>query len=265
MKGNPAELALVDKFLADFTLKVATPIAWHDRKERWPRRIFGGTCFFLRFANGIIGITANHVVEALEKTIAQNSNIVCQIRTSHPIDLPSLMIDRCPEWDIATFRVSEKLAQAIDATPVDCGGDWPPPKPDLGRAVTFCGFPEAQRVTSAPGVVQSFACGSLATIEDVTERDVIVTYDPDRDCRAPWATRKQPLGYNMSGCSGGPVLSHGIRNGLQRCFPIAMIIMGPREEGAGDASGWEMIKMRRIDVVQPDGTIRRKDLGWLPR
>ncbi len=45
MKRSPAELALAEA-LADFTLQLATPIAWHDRKEGWPKRIYGGTCFF---------------------------------------------------------------------------------------------------------------------------------------------------------------------------------------------------------------------------
>jgi len=264
VKGSPAELALAEA-LADFTLKVATPIAWHDRKEGWPKRIYGGTCFFLRFASGIIGVTANHVVEALQKAIADNSNTVCQIRTSKPIDLLGLIVDRCPRWDIATFRVSEELVEAIGATVLDCTGDWPPPEPVVGRAVTFCGFPEAERATPEPGVVAAFACGSVAMIDAVTERDLIVTYDPARDEVAPWAPSKPPLGYNMSGCSVGPVLSHGTHNGLQRWFLVAMIIRGPKDKGAGEAEGWDMITMRRIDAIQPDGTIKHEDSGWLPR
>jgi hypothetical protein len=121
VKVSPAELGLT-KALADFTLKVATPIAWHDGKQGWPKRFYGGTCFFLRFANGIIGVTANHVVEALQKAIADNANTVCQLRTSRPIDLASLIIDRCPEWDIATFRVSEELVKEIGNTVLDCAG-----------------------------------------------------------------------------------------------------------------------------------------------
>ena len=163
MKVSPAELTLA-KALADFTLKVATPIAWHDRKQGWPKRIYGGTCFFLRFENGIIGVTANHVVELLQKAIADNANTVCQIRTSKPIDLPSLIIDRCPEWDIATFRVSDELVKAIGATVLDCAGDWPPPEPVVGRAVTYCGFPQAERATPEPGVAAVFACGGVAMI-----------------------------------------------------------------------------------------------------
>ena len=130
--------------------------------------------------------------------------------------------------------------------------------------MTFCGFPEAERATPAPGVVAAFACGHLAMIEDVTKRDLIVTYDPAKDEAAPWAPWKPPLGYNMSGCSGGPVLSHGTRNGLQRWFLVGMIIGGPKGKGTGEAEGWNMIKMRRIHAIQPDGTIMQEDSGWLP-
>ena len=276
MQGSPPELTMA-KELANLTEKVATPIIWHDPTEGWPRRIYGGTCFFLRFAPGIIGVTANHVVGAMEKAVDSNSNTICQIlgarrppqtRASTRIDLPCLIIDRCPEWDIATFRVSERLVKAIGALALDCTGNWPPPapKPNEPRTVTYCGFPEAERVaTSELGVVDVFACCGLTVIDAVTKRDLIVTYDPARDEEAPWAPWKRPPGYNMSGCSGGPVLSHGVLNGLQRSFPIAMIIMGPRGKGTGEAEGLDMIMMRRIDAIEPDGTIKHKVSGWLPR
>lgn len=250
--------------LANLTLRIATPISWHDRKEGWPKRVYGGTCFFLRFANGVIGVTANHVVDVLQKALSDNPNTVCQIRTSKPVDLPKIIIDRCERLDIATFGVSEDFIATIGATVLDCRLEWPPPEPVVGRAVSFCGFPEAERHTPERGVLTAFACGSVAMIDDVTERDLIVTYDPTRDKPAPWAPWTQPLGYNMSGCSGGPVLSHGIKNGLQRWFPIAMIIRGPRGQGTGETSEWDMVTMRRIDKIQQDGGIDGKDTGWLP-
>lgn len=273
MQGSPSKLAIAEE-LANLTEKVAAPIIWHDPYEGWPRRIYGGTCFFLRFAHGIIGVTADHVVGELQKAIDGNSNTICQIickkkdiRTSTLVDLPGLIIDRSHGWDIATFRVSEEIVEAIGATVLDCRGIWPPPEPVVGRVVTFCGFPEAERVAASElGVVDVFMCCGLQMIDEKNERDLIVTYDPARDEVAPWgAPWKQPLGYNMSGCSGGPVLSHGDLNGLQRWFPIAMIIMGPRDKGAGQAEGWDMIRMRRIDAIEPDGNIKQEDSGWLPR
>jgi hypothetical protein len=150
--------------LSDLTLKVANPIIWHDPTAGWPRRIYGGTCFFLRFANGIIGVTANHVVEALQNAIVHKRETICQIRTSGPVDLPGLVIDRCFERDIATFRVANELVEATGATYLDCRSDWPPPNSHEGRAVTFCGFPEAERATAEPGMATLFACGGLAII-----------------------------------------------------------------------------------------------------
>lgn len=264
-RPSPDEMKAAET-LANLTLKVATPLVWHDRKQGWPKPLKGGTCFFLRFEDGVIGVTANHVVESLEAATATNSNTVCQVRTSKPVDLPGLIVDRCADLDIATFRVSEQLEVEAEATVLDCRGDaWAPPKPDIGRAVTFCGFPEAERVSIAPGIGNLFAAGSLGSIDAFTDRDLIVTYDPERDQPASWAPWKQPLGYNMSGCSGGPVLSHGMRRGIQRWFPVAMIIQGPRGLGEGEAAGWDMITMRRIDAIRPDGSIERKETGWLPQ
>jgi hypothetical protein len=57
-------------------------------------------------------------------------------------------------------------------------------------------IPEAERSTAKPGVATLFACGGLAIIDALTEWDLIVTYDPERDLEAPWSPWKKPLGYN---------------------------------------------------------------------
>ncbi len=264
MRGSPDEMVLAQA-LANFTQQVAVPIIWHDAASGWPRTVYGATCFFVRFPHGIIGITADHVIGALQLAMIKNPNIICQLRTSKAVDLLDLVVDRCPQWDIATFRISEELLDAIGGIAVDCTSDWPPPEPAKGRAVTFCGFPEAERVVLEPAALSIFACGSLTVIEAVTERDIILTYDPSQDEPAPWAPWAQPLGYNMSGCSGGPVLSHGTRNGLQRSFLVGMVVAGPRGTGTGEAEGFDILRMRRIYAVEPDGMIRRTNSGWLPR
>lgn len=250
--------------LAEFTHSTAAPIIWHDRTKKSPKRIYGATCFFLRFPDKIIGVTADHVVEAFNAALKSNGNIVCQIRTSEPIDLVNLIIDRCPDRDIATFSLPDDVFATLNAVPIDCSYDWPPPVPDIGRVVTFCGFPEEERTTPEIGVVEAFVCGALTTIEDVTERDLIVAYDPKRDVAAPWAPWEQPLGYNMSGCSGGPVLMHGDRKGLHRWFIVAMVIRGPNGAGKGDAGAFDIITLRRIDAIQPNGKIKQDPVGWLP-
>jgi len=71
------------------------------------------------------------------------------------------------------------------------------------------------------------------------------------------------------------VLAHGIRNGLHRWFPVAIISGGPwleddgrskTQESHGALAGIDLIRLSRIDIIQPDGTIRQstEDTGWLP-
>ena len=112
---------------------VACPLVWHDRTQGWPKTLDGATCFFLRFDQGVVGVTAHHVVRAYEDAIADNQNIVCQLRTSPAFDLKAAIIDRDEVRDIATFRVSEDILLQTEALALDCRANWPP------RAVQFCG------------------------------------------------------------------------------------------------------------------------------
>ena len=57
---------------------------------------------------------------------------------------------------------------------------------------------------------------------------------------------RPPLGYNTSGCSGGPAIIHEARGGLHLWHPVGMIVGGPKF-GQGDAAEFDMIRMRRID------------------
>ena len=97
-------------------------------------------------------------------------------------------------------------------------------------------------------------------MEDFTEGEILLVYDPEKVMGAP---TKPPLGYNMSGCSGGPAIIHETRNGLHVWHPVGLMMGGPKlSEGA--AADFDMIRIRRIDCIQPNGRIRVADTGWLP-
>jgi hypothetical protein len=74
---------------------------------------------------------------------------------------------------------------------------------------------------------------------------------------------KPPLGFNMSGCSGGPALMHGIQNGLHRWFLSGFIIRGSGIS-EGDAQEFDIVRLRRIHFIKSDGTLSRALSGWLP-
>jgi hypothetical protein len=61
---------------------------------------------------------------------------------------------------------------------------------------------------------------------------------------------------------------HGIRNGLHRWFAVGLIADGPKGHAKqGAAAEFDMIRLRRIDIIQPDGTIKKPSEdtgGWLP-
>lgn len=263
------ELQAVHKEIAALTLQVARPLIWHDRTEGWPKQLDGGTCFFLRFERGIIGITANHVISAFESAVVANPNTVCQLRNSPAFDLAGAIIARNAARDIATFAVSEPVLSHIEAIPLDCRGSWPPPEPQNLWLLSVCGFPESMRRPRADRSAEFQAWGALAAVECVSRDEILITYDPAVVQPAAWAPSLPPLGFNLSGCSGGPVLVHGTRNGLHRWFAVGLIAEGPREQAKqGTASEFDIIRLRRIDIIQPDGTIKESMQGtggWLSK
>jgi hypothetical protein len=174
---TPQNRALHNEVVS-LTLRVARPLIWHDRTVGWPKRLEGGTCFFLRFERGIIGVTANHVISAYESAAAANPNTVCQLRNSPAFDLAGAIIARDASRDIATFAVAEAELSHIEAILLDCRGSWPPPEPQHSSRLSLCGFPESMRVPSGDRSAEFRAWGALAVVECVTRDEILITYDP---------------------------------------------------------------------------------------
>jgi hypothetical protein len=247
-----------------FTLQVCTPIYWHDRQALFPKEIRGASCFILRFGERLIGVTANHVIDEYKKAQARIPTLVCQLRMM-PFDLADAIIDSNDELDIATFRLTESELKQAKGVPVDCTNQWPSPTPDHMRAISLAGFPEIIRQIYSNRTAEFRAYGALIPVESVNDREIITIYDPALARPLAGCPNMPPLGFNMSGCSGGPVLMHGERNGLHRWFPVGLIVGGRGNEASGETAGFDMIRIRRIHFVNPDGTITRLSSGWLPR
>ena len=115
-RGLPPEFVTE---ISAFTLRVCTPIWWHDRRQPFPKDVQGASCFFLRFEGRVVGITADHVVDAYHAARAQTPTLACQVRLA-PFDLDAALVDRDGGLDLATFAVSENEVSIIDAVPIDC-------------------------------------------------------------------------------------------------------------------------------------------------
>ena len=268
MTDEGASQALPADFLnevSNFTLRVCTPIYWHDRRLPFPKEVQGASCFILRFGERLFGVTAAHVLQTYRDARARNTATVCQLRFME-FAFEDAIIDSDPALDIATFSVSDIQLKEINGTAIDCTGQWPPPTPARMRAVSLAGFPEVLRITHSDRSGEFHAYGGLSAIEDFSEREILFTFDPKRE-QSLNGLPLPPLGLNMSGCSGGPVLMHGQRNGLHRWFPLGLIIGGSNRDSnneRGDADTFDTIRVRRIDLLREDGTIKRPTSGWLP-
>jgi len=251
------------KEVTDLTVRTARPLIWHDARQPSPKRLLGGTCFVLRFDTGLIGVTANHVVIEFESTVQQIPTTVCLLRTAL-LDLINAIIDRDADLDVATFSVTEEQLIESSAIAIDCRSEWPPPTPDRGEALSVAGFPQELAGVSPWHNVEFRAFASLCRVEDVTDRDIITTYEPQRDFRVRSAPEFPTLGANLSGCSGGPVLMHVLRNGMHRWFAVGLLREGPRAL-PNVPREFDMYTHRRLNFIRSDGSISRSNQGWLPQ
>jgi hypothetical protein len=261
-----SDVQQLQKLVADRTRRAARYLIWHDNAKAFPKPVDGATCFFLRFEHGIIGVTANHVIGHYEAAVAANPTMVCQLGHARPaFDILSAIIARDHARDIASFSVPEMLLRQLDAEPIDCQSNWPPPEPKRGETVSACGFPVSTRTTWADRTGEFGVWAAIAVIEDVSRDKILLTYDSATDQPLAFAPMP-PLGMNISGCSGGPVLLHREQRGLIRWFPVALIVGGPRaKEKQGASTEFDQIFATRIDCIRPDGSIAQPvDTGWLP-
>jgi hypothetical protein len=259
-----SEERVLHQRVSDLTVQVARPLVLYNDREPWPKSLSGGTCFILRFDQGLIGVTADHVIAAFEEDKRENVDTRCLLRTV-PFDLLGAVLARDADLDIATFAVTEDDLAGSKAVELDCRAtNWPPPVPNQGDPVSFGGFPGDIAKESQHFNVTFGAFVSLTMIQDVTQRDIIATYEPARDSRILAAPELPELGANLSGCSGGPVLVHYERNGLHRWFPVGMMVEGPKDQGTGISAEFDILRFRRIHFIQPNGFIEHPE-GDSPR
>lgn len=248
--------------LSDYTLHLARPFFWHigARNGGAPR---GASMFIMQFEDRFVGVTADHVIDEYLSAKAADDRFICQIGT-HQVWPERSLISRSPTLDIATFEIEENDLNAMGAVTADCRGAWPPPNVEVGDTLTLTGFLDNHRIKEGPQHYGMLAWGGHGVADAVSEREIVSVYDPETTLQAAADIDKPPLGFNLSGCSGGPVVLIKTVNGLLRWFPVGLIYKGPGDRAEGELALFDRIHIRRLNFIQPDGTIREPDEGWLP-
>jgi hypothetical protein len=256
----------MDAFLQQITkaaLNWVRPIWWYDWRQPFEAlKITGASCFVLKFETRYVGVTAAHVLNELFATRRHTASLDIRLQLT-PLNLLNAVIETNDDLDIATFAVSEQQVGDSGVQPFDVSLQWPPDIPvEREMPIHLVGFPEALRfIDYTNGSVNSHAYQTLGLVEHVTDRDIFTIYDPEQSRGSP---ALPPLGFNMSGCSGGPAILHHMRNGIHRMYPVGLITGGPFGQGEGVAASFDMIRITRINCIDPDGRIQAANMGWLP-
>jgi hypothetical protein len=172
-----------------------------------------GSVFFLDCGRGPFAVTAGHVFEQFVEDRANYLIRSCQIN-----NVGFNPEERLIAWgkdlglDIATFRVTpEEIAVMGKKVLQGTDGAWPPP-PNPRGAVFFGGFPGCERDAIGPDEMVFGFHGAMPMLTSFTEHQLCCQFE-----REAWVDVRglglPPVGYDLGGISGGPMLAPDFRDG----------------------------------------------------
>jgi hypothetical protein len=214
-------------------------------------RISAGIGLFSRLRPRAFAVTAGHVFEQFVKDRAERRVRGCQIGNVG-FNPEERLIDwgRDKKIDIATFRITpEEIAETGKKVAVGTDGAWPPP-PNVNEVVYFGGFPGCERIEIKP-LEYSFGLHSgMVPLTDFTEYQLGCRFD-----RRYWVDVRglglPPVGYDLGGVSGGPMLQPVYRDGAWGWRLVGVISKAIMVEE------FERITAVRAHFISPDGHIGR--------
>lgn len=245
------------KALAELFPAMEQWAAYHISYLRWNRRtligttsVSNGSCFFIDFSGHLFLVTAAHVYDGYitDKEKSGAKNIVCHVENI-AFDPEARLRHRNRDLDITTFEFSydelTKLGkQAISGSP------WPPPEPVADLAVWFGGFPGVSRLWTGRQKMSFGLCMGHVPITIVTDRQMTCRFD--REQFITEGRRTAPVGMDMGGMSGGPLLLPlGNEDGEWR-YCLGGVISEARS-----SNDFETIVAVRAHFINPDGSISR--------
>jgi hypothetical protein len=244
-----------------YMLTVARPLFWHTGVPNEGLR--GASTFVLQFERRHVAVTADHVMGQYLEARAADNRTLCQIGQCQ-VRPEVTLIARSAKLDIATFEIDPSNLPPMGAVAFDCRNSWPPIEVSEGDTLTLAGYLDTRRNKIRRGFYEHEAWGGHGIAEAVSEREIVTVYDPETTFASNGSTAKPPLGFNMSGCSGGLAVLVKLVNGLIRCIPAGFIYKGPSGKAEGEFARFDRIHIRKLHFIQANGTIAEPDRGWLP-
>jgi hypothetical protein len=169
----PAALAAAD-VVSRHLLRVVRPLFWQVNG----RILNGASAFVLQFERRHVAVTADHVIAQYLTARGANPAVKCQLGECW-VSPEKALIGRSEGFDTATFEVDPAMLPAMGAEAIDCRAEWPPPQVRTGDTLTLAGYLDNHRQELSLGRYVHEAWGGHGVADDVTARNIIVTYSPD--------------------------------------------------------------------------------------
>ena len=229
-------------------------VAWllwstQEKSTPSPLEFRQASMFFLDCGRGPFAVTAGHVYEQFARDRAERRVRGYQLGNIG-FDLEERLIDCGGERkiDLATFRITPEEIAAVGKQVVrGTDGQWPKP-PNIGEAVYFGGFPGIERIEFAAREFSFGLHSGMVPLTDMTEYQLGCRFD-----RRYWVDARglglPPVGYDLGGVSGGPMLQPIYVDGVWGWRLVGVISEAIMVEE------FERITAVRAHFILPDGRI----------
>jgi hypothetical protein len=235
--------------------KHVTWLFWHYQEKSLWTPPFGlsrqGSIFFLDCGRGPFAVTAGHVYDAYLEDVQKRHVRGVQVANIDFNPVERLIASgKNLGLDIATFRITPgEIAATGKNTIRGIDGPWPPP-PNKGEVVYFGGFPgcERDRIRS-----KEFSFGlhsAMVPLTSFTQYQLCCQFD-----RRYWVDIRglglPPVGYELGGVSGGPMLQPIFKDGAWDWRLVGVI------SEAVMAQDFERITAVQAHFILPNGRLSR--------
>jgi hypothetical protein len=222
-----------------------------EKARPTPLQYRQGSMFFLDCGRGPFAVAAGHVFEQFVTDRAQLRVRGCQIGFVG-FNPEERLIDwgRDRRIDLATFKITtEEIAEIRKQIVRGTNGRWPAP-PNVGEAVYFGGFPGIERIEVAPREFSFGLHSGMVPLTDMTDYQLCSRFD-----RRYWVDARglglPPVGYDLGGVSGGPMLQPVYQDGVWGWRLVGVLSEAVMEQD------FERITAVRAHFLLPDGRIGR--------
>jgi hypothetical protein len=219
------------------------PIYWFP-EGRSPdlEKMHHGTVTIVRTPERLLGITAAHVIKALQ----EDEQIERQTVQVMNAVLPQLkVIDMDEGLDLATFEFDEEIIRQAGKTIIPLKV-WPPQLPTEKCGILIGGYPRISRVVRDNDLVEWGILAAIGIADQVFNNQIIWTIERVHNIKHP-TIPDIPNKAMLGGISGGPLIALLQRNGIHYWALAGIVTLGLSE--------FEAVVAKRADVIGADGKI----------